>query len=210
MGALFFHLLHNPVALSCVIAEVRSTFSTEDEIHPGAELQSCAFLHACINETMRLVPAVPNGSPRCVLPGGLAVDDQYIPEGTNISTSLYVMMRKQEYFHDADEFRPGRWIVDPTMGVDEAHVQAAQRAFCPFGIGTRSCVGSKLALLELTVVLARTLFLYDMRLAPGAKCCAANTSAKKCEYPFKAWTIAFPEQGALVQFKRRQPDMPPG
>lgn len=157
---------------------------------------------------MRLVPAVPNGSPRCVLPGGLTVDGQYIPEGTIIATSLYVMIRKKEYFHDADEFQPGRWVVDPKTGVDEEHVQAAQQAFCPFGIGTRSCVGSKLALLELTVVLARTLLFYDMRLAPGAKCCATNTGAKKCEYPFKVWTIAFPEQSALIQFKRRQTDTP--
>ncbi|KAJ5151733.1 hypothetical protein N7492_010028 [Penicillium capsulatum] len=204
IGALFYYLVHDPQALERLATEIRATFSTTDEIHPGTKLNSCTFLRACIDETTRLIPAVPNGSPRCILSGGMIVDGRFIPEGTVVSTSLYVLMRKNEYFHDSDEFRPGRWVADPATGVDEASVQAAREAFCPFGTGPRSCVGKRMALLELTVVLARTLFLYDMRLAPGAKCCATNTGPKKCEYPFKAWSVAFPEQEALLQFRSRQ------
>ncbi|KAJ5267074.1 hypothetical protein N7478_009882 [Penicillium angulare] len=204
MSALFFYLVHDRNALERLAAEVRAAFSSEDEIRPGPELNSCTFLQACINETMRLIPAVPNGSPRCVLPGGLKVGDEIIPEGTTVATSLYVLMRRSDYFHNPDEFRPWRFVVDPAAGVDEESVQAAHQAFVPFGIGPRSCVGWKLGWTELNLALARTLFLYDMRLAPGARCCATNRSAKNCEYHFKGWSIAYPSQGASVQFKKRQ------
>ncbi|KOS42691.1 hypothetical protein ACN38_g6432 [Penicillium nordicum] len=203
MSALFFYILHDPDALSRVTAEIRAAFDNEDEIIAGPKLNSCHFLHACVDETMRLLPAVANGSPRRVLPGGLTVGGQHIPEGVTVSSSLYVLFRKNEYFENPDEFQPRRWIVDPEFGTDEESVSMAKRAFCPFSVGPRSCVGWKLAWMELNVVLARSVFLYDMMLAPEAPCCASNRTGKKCEFRFKGYSIAAPIQGVPAQIKRR-------
>jgi hypothetical protein len=46
MAAVFFYLLHNPSWLACAAAEVRATFSSEEDILPGARLASCALLAA--------------------------------------------------------------------------------------------------------------------------------------------------------------------
>lgn len=49
-----------------------------------------------------------------------------------------------------------------------------------------------MACMELNVVLARTLFLYDMRMAPGAPCCAnTNITAAggECQYSTKAGLV---------------------
>ncbi|OGM43368.1 hypothetical protein ABOM_008724 [Aspergillus bombycis] len=204
MSALFFYILHHHDALSRVTAEVRGTFDHEDEIRAGPKLNSCHFLQACVNETMRLTPGVPNGSPRRVLAGGLTVDGRHIPEGVTVASSLYVLLRKKEYFKQPDAFWPQRWIVDPESGADEQSVRMARQVFCPFGLGPRSCIGRRLAWMDINVGLARIIFLYDMRLAPRAPCCAANTTGKRCEYHFKGYSTATPSQGTIAQFKRRE------
>jgi cytochrome P450 len=210
MSALFFYLLHNQDILLRVTAEIRATFTNEDEIRMGPKLKSCTFLQACINETMRLIPAVPNVTSRYVQAGGLVVDGRYIPEGVIVGTSLYTLQRNRNYFQDPDTFRPERWILNPEIGVDVESINLAQKAFCPFSIGPRSCVGWKLAWVELNVVLARTLFLYDMRLVPGelvpgAHRCTDTPGDKACDYLINAWAISSGKGGAIAQFERRAP-----
>ncbi len=202
MSAAIFYLLHNPAALARAISEVRSTFKTADEIQRITQINDCKFLQACINEALRLAPAVPLASLRSVEKGGLTlVNGQYIPEGTIVGTSLYTMQRNPEYFDKANSFRPERWLVDPDTGVSEESVNRTHEGFAPFGIGPRMCVGWRLGWLELNVMLARTLFLYDLRLAPGASCCSRRDPGQECEYSTKAWSVMTGE-GPVVQFRR--------
>ena len=51
--------------------------------------------------------------------------------------------------------------------VTEDEVATAQSAFCPFSIGPRGCIGKGLAYIEMSITLARVLFLYDLRRAVG-------------------------------------------
>ena len=204
MSAAFFFLLHRPEALARATAEVREAFTNGDDINRAAQVNCCKFLQACINETMRLVPAAPLASPRSVETGGISVAGHYIPASTTVGTSMYTMQRNPKYFSNPNSFRPERWLVDPASGVTEKSVDRALQAFAPFSIGPRTCVGWKLGWMELNVVLARTLFLYDMRIAPGAPCCAnGNTSVAggECQYSMKAWTI-MAREGPVVQFRR--------
>lgn len=46
-------------------------------------------------------------------------------------------------------------------------VALAREAFCPFSVGPRGCVGKGMAYLELSVALARVVWLFDFRLAAG-------------------------------------------
>lgn len=204
MSAAIFYLLHNPAALARAISEVRQTFKTADEIQRITQINDCKFLQACINEALRLAPAVPLTSLRIVQEGGLTLGYEHIPEGTIVGTSLYTMQRNPEYFDQPNSFRPERWFVDPATGVTEESVNRAHKAFAPFGIGPRQCVGWRLGWLELNVTLARTLFLYDLRLVPGAACCSRQTLGEDCEYSTKAWSVMAGE-GPVVQFRRAGP-----
>lgn len=198
MSGAFFYLAHHPDSLARLIREVRTSFAHEEEISMGAQLHSCTFLQACINETVRLVPSVSNAPPRDVQAGGILVDDEFVPQGTTLGTSIYTIQRNPRYFTAPDEFRPERWIVDPETGVNEDDIKTAKQGFCPFSIGPRSCVGWKLAWTELNVSIARTLFQYDMRLAPEATCCHGKRN--DCEYQFKGWMTSAVE-GPWVQFR---------
>ncbi|BCS27712.1 cytochrome P450 [Aspergillus puulaauensis] len=202
MSAAIFYLLHNPDALARAISEVRRTFQTADEIQRITQINDCKFLQACINEALRLAPAVPLASLRSVEKGGLTLaGGEHIPEGTIVATSLYTMQRNPEYFDQPNSFQPERWLVDPATGVTEESVSRALQGFAPFGIGPRMCVGWRLGWLELNVMLARTLFLYDLRLAPGAPCCSRRVPGQECGYSMKAWSVMAGE-GPVVQFRR--------
>ncbi|CAI7640285.1 unnamed protein product [Penicillium manginii] len=72
MGALFYYLLRNRKDLLKLTDEIRNSFNDEDDI-TRSSLNNCLYLDACVKETMRLVPAVPNLSPRLVKAGGLVV-----------------------------------------------------------------------------------------------------------------------------------------
>lgn len=89
MSGTLFLLGHHPDALARLTEELRVTFSNEDEIHIGQQLNSCKFLQACINESLRLLPFVPNSPPRIVQEGGIQIDQEFIPAGISRHIHLH-------------------------------------------------------------------------------------------------------------------------
>lgn len=139
MAAVFFYLLHNPAWLASATAEVRATFSSEEDILPGASLSSCELLAACITESMRLTPTAPNGPPRHVDEGGITIDGNFLPQGTIVSAPIYHLQRDGSFFESPNDFQPDRWIVDESRGYPEQRIERQQKAFFPFHVGPRSC-----------------------------------------------------------------------
>jgi len=156
---------------------------------------------------MRLFPPIPNYLPRHVQPGGITVDDQYVPEGTQVGVVHYSLFRNAYYFPNPETWRPERWIPDAAHGTTEESVQHARKAFVPFSAGPRVCLGQTIAEMEMRTVFARALWTYDVRLAPDATCCAKTPLGQVCE-PKMASHIAamLPGSGPMAQFKKR-PDL---
>lgn len=165
--ALFFYLTRYPHVYTKLIKEIRNTFQSIDEIHSGATLTSCQYLRACIDETMRMNVPLTTELPREVLSGGLEIDGQYIPEGTTVGTCGWAFTHNEEVFQDPEIYRPERWIVDETSGVTTEDVDRAKSAFFPFSSGPTNCVGKNLAILELLITAAKTLYQMDVRAFPG-------------------------------------------
>jgi cytochrome P450 len=204
IATVFWQLLHHSFARTRLTDEVRTTFPRLSDIRNGPALESCSYLEACIKETMRLYPPIANHLPRHVLPGGITVDDHYIPEGTDVGVVHYTLFRNPDYFPDPLAWRPERWIADPAQGITVESVQQAQKAFFPFGAGPRVCVGQTVAEMELRTVFARALWTHDMRLAPDAECCEKTPLGKPCEPNMGSYIAAtLPEGGPMAQFRRR-------
>ncbi|RAL12233.1 cytochrome P450 [Aspergillus homomorphus CBS 101889] len=123
LSATIYYLLYHQNSLARLTRELRTTFATEDSIRlDTASPTTSPYLHACINEALRLPPSVPNGPPRTVLPGRIPVDGDFIPEGTVIGTSIYTLHRNAAFFDQPDTFRPERWL-DPSSPEQGSQLQ---------------------------------------------------------------------------------------
>ncbi|KAI9755042.1 MAG: hypothetical protein M4579_004445 [Chaenotheca gracillima] len=167
MAGTLFYLLHNPATLESVNAEVRAAFDDVEQIRAGGRLNGCRYLRACIDEAMRLSPPVGGIMPREVMIGGVDIDGYHIPAGMDVGTPMYAIHHNELYYPEPFAYRPSRWIADSEEGVTADSVSLALSAFCPFSLGPRGCVGKAMAYMEMTIVLARLLWSYEMRLAPG-------------------------------------------
>jgi len=161
-----FYLLHyDEEKLLRLQREVRAAFTNVEDIR-GKSLASLEFLLACLDEGMRLSPGVGGLLPREVLSGGMIIDGQSFPQGVDVGVPHYAIHHNETYFPDAFEFKPERWLTEAGGGNPES-IALARSAFCPFGVGRTSCVGKTIAYREMSIILARIIWLYDMRLAPG-------------------------------------------
>lgn len=167
MTATFFYLLKNPDALNRVQAEVRTTFLAVEDIRMGPKLEGCSFLAACIQESLRLCPPVGSILPREVLPGGIRVDGEYFPAGTDLGVPHYAIHHNAEYYPDPYQYRPERWLTENGGAEDDTgeRLSKAQSAFTAFGVGRTSCIGKHLAEQEMRLAISHVLWLYDMRLS---------------------------------------------
>ena len=208
LTATLFYCLHYPPALSRLQDEIRSVFADVDEIRSSQRLDSCHYLRACINEALRLSPPVGALLPREILPGGLTVDDQHFPEGIDIGVPHYALHHNELHYPEPFVFKPDRWIVstDPNCEKSsEAAVAAAQSAFCAFGLGRHVCVGRGLAYAEMSVMLARIFWLYDMRLwgSLGEGRTSLGKGRERTN-EFQTWdSFTSTHEGPMVEFKLR-------
>ncbi|RAH66282.1 benzoate 4-monooxygenase cytochrome-like protein P450 [Aspergillus aculeatinus CBS 121060] len=184
LTATLFYLLHDSCeAYRRAQAEVRAAFADLEAIRIGPALAGCTFLYACVDEALRLSPPVGSVLPREVLPGGLTVsvdvnDDEgggggggegekryFVPAGTDVGVPVYALHHDARYWRDPHAFRPERWL---TVAEDKKKDGSSGfTAYAPFGAGGTSCVGRYLAYQEIGIILARLLWLLDIRLAPG-------------------------------------------
>ena len=236
--ASIFYLLHFPHTLERLQLEVRRTFSHLEEIRIGTKLNSCRYLTACIDESMRFSPSIPSILPREVLPGGIVVDGEWLPEGTDVGVPHYAIHHDERYFPDSFTYKPERWIgrdrkndarssistedfeerlaghrgteemgENSDEALENASLTVAQSAFTPFGIGRTSCIGKYLAYQEISLVLARMIWLYDMRSSPGSSTGEGRPDlgvgrGRKNEFQLQDRFVSMHE-GPLVQFKSR-------
>jgi cytochrome P450 len=195
ISACLFYLLHNPATLAALIREIRSTFISASDIHSGPPLNSCTYLRACIDETLRLSPPVPSHLPREVLPGGLTVDGHFLPEGTVVGTSPWAIHHNSEYFPEPFSFQPERQVLTPT---NADAIATAHAAFCPFSLGARGCVGKGVAYVEVSLALAHLLWRYDIALGEDEPSGGGGKVAPK------KWRGRTPEGEALPEERRRE------
>lgn len=169
LSGVFFGLSGNPSQCQKLVDEIRSTFSTPEEIVYGPKLLSCKYLRACIDEGMRLAPSGPCDLPREVLAGGIRINGQYYPQGTIVGTVPWVTTRDETVYDDPGQYRPERWIEDPSAGGGSKEAVARlKQSFHPFAAGPGSCLGRHVAMAEMLLTVARTLHRFDIRRKPGS------------------------------------------
>ncbi|PSR97179.1 averantin oxidoreductase, partial [Coniella lustricola] len=134
LTCLFAELATHPTAVRQIQQEVDSlcTTTTAAAEPDNYALSQLPYLQACLNEVLRLYPAVPSGIQRFTPPGGLKIgDDLFIPGDTIVQTPQYVFHRDARNFPRPDEFIPERWTTQPEL-IQNGSV------YSPFSIGKLS------------------------------------------------------------------------
>lgn len=167
-SATFFYLARNPECYQTLAREIRSTFDSDKDIQAGPRLSSCTYLRACIEEALRMSPPVSTTLWREKNPldqKPLVIDGHVVPSGTLIGVNTYAIHHNEQYFPNPFSFLPERWLHNADN--DQAR-KVARAAFAAFSIGPRACAGKSMAYLEISLVVAKTLFSFDFKRAPGS------------------------------------------
>ncbi|KIW12775.1 hypothetical protein PV08_07962 [Exophiala spinifera] len=121
-----------------------------------ADVKDLPYLNAVIKETMRLYPTIISTLPR-VLDVPLESGDVHLPAGTIVGMQNYVHHRDPLVYAEPNSFLPERWI-------GQSPSSEVEKAFTPFSLGTRNCIGQNLAKAELLLVVSIVFRRLDLRL----------------------------------------------
>ncbi|RDA87654.1 hypothetical protein CP532_3784 [Ophiocordyceps camponoti-leonardi (nom. inval.)] len=160
LSCLFFELALNQEARRTLQSEL-DQFHAATEVIDNASLSRLKYLGACIDEALRLFPAIISGLTRKTGSEGLQIGEVFIPADMTVLIPAYALSRDERFFVHADDFIPERWTTKPELMV------GGGAASFPFSHGPFSCPGKALALMELRYVTAEILSRFDVELAPG-------------------------------------------
>jgi cytochrome P450 len=201
-----FYLLSNPAIMEHLVKEIRESFDSAEAIH-NPKLGSLPYLHACIEETLRMNPPKASSLPREILKGGLTIDGQFLPKGVTVGSPLYVISHDPAVFPEPWSFKPERWIASPSTGNSQEMVSAAKAASVPFLIGPMNCIGKNMSYIALKLALAHLLFSNDIRIS--GKLTGGGSAEKEDElrrregeYQMDDWILGF-RDGPMIEVKAR-------
>lgn len=210
VSALTHYLLDRPDCMQRLVHELRGTFQEVEEIRTGEKLKSCRYLRACITETLRLSPSIPGIPLRTARKGGLVVNGEFYPEGTDVGVATYALHHAEEYWEDPYQFAPERWLScengETPSKYQTAEAQTkANEAFCAFGLGPDGCLGQTMVYQHAMIIVARMMWTFELRRTTGSDGAGrmgnAQQWARHGEYPLND-KFAAEGDGPWVQVRK--------
>ena len=151
LAAVFYFLLKNRGCYEKLMAELDEAVNngTIEDRGNGlvlwAESQRLRYLDAVIKEAFRLHPAPGLPLERTVPKGGAEICGEIIPGGTIVGCNPWVIHRRPEIFgDDVEAYRPERWLE-----ADKEKRKSMEGCMLQFGMGSRTCIGKNISLLEI-------------------------------------------------------------
>ncbi|GME48082.1 Cytochrome p450 protein [Neofusicoccum parvum] len=166
LSGLTYHLLLSPEKMSRLVEEIRSTFADEKDLTID-NLRRLTYLNACFEEGLRVYPPAPSGLPRTISKGGSTILGHYFPEKTRVSLPQWASYRYPANFTNPLVFAPERWLPDDPEYPPYAHDN--REILQPFSYGPRNCIGKNLAYHEMRLILAKTLWHFNLELCPQSR-----------------------------------------
>ncbi|XP_019597966.2 25-hydroxyvitamin D-1 alpha hydroxylase, mitochondrial [Rhinolophus sinicus] len=178
-----YELSRHPEVQTALHAEITAALGQGSNAQSSASaLSQLPLLKAVLKEVLRLYPVVPGNSR--VPDKDIRVGDYIIPKNTLVTLCHYATSRDPAQFPEPNAFRPARWL--------EEGPAPHPFASLPFGFGKRSCMGRRLAELELQMALAQILTHFEVQPEPGAAPVRPMTR-----------TVLVPERSINLQFVDR-------
>lgn len=147
LSSVFYHLMKHPKTYQRLREEI-DLAAKEGRISDPItfkESQDLPYLQAVIKEALRIHPATGLPMPRIVPKEGVHIAGRFIPGGSTVGVNSWVAHRIQSVFgSDAEMWRPERWL---EIG-EQGRGAEVEKSFLAFGMGSRTCIGKNISLLE--------------------------------------------------------------
>lgn len=146
-------------ALSWIIALLAEHSEAAERVRGEAStrgLEHLDYTTCVIKESMRLYPPAPLSV--SVAMQDVTLGDLFVPRGTRVDISSYVLHRLPWLWPEPKVFRPERFVE-----FDDRHTGA----YFPFLLGPHRCIGAGLAMLELRIVSAMLAQAFEFELPEG-------------------------------------------
>lgn len=163
--SVFYHLMKNPEVYKQVQHEIDEAFQEGRLSEPVkfSEALRLPLFCATIKEAFRIYPGIQLSMGRIVPVEGMELCGRFIPGGYWVGMNPAVVQFDTSIFgHDADQFRPARWLGPDAMNMDK-HMLI-------FGAGTRTCIGKNISLAELYKLTPAILRNFDLELVDKHSC----------------------------------------
>ncbi|KAA8644060.1 cytochrome P450 [Aspergillus tanneri] len=161
-----YHLLTNPSVYKRLADEIRGSFQNDESIDISS-IGKLSYLHAVLEESLRMYPPVPAMFPRKVPKGGAFINGQFVHEGTSVAVAFYSAFRATTNFTEPDSFLPERWLQESNNS-NQRFASDIKEVLQPFSYGPRNCLGKNLANAEMRLIATKLLWNFDMSLEDGS------------------------------------------
>lgn len=165
LTAILYCLLKHPRCFAKLREEISSSRHVGELSSPPTfkQTQSLPYLQAVVQESMRLFPAVGLPLQRVVPPGGVQISGHFISAGSVVGVNPWVFHYSTAIFGaDAAYFRPERWLE-----ADKETLADMNRHWMPFGLGSRTCIGKNISLLEIGKLMPVLVNTFEFELMDG-------------------------------------------
>uniref|UniRef100_A0AAT9UU34 Cytochrome P450 4NT1v1 n=1 Tax=Maconellicoccus hirsutus TaxID=177089 RepID=A0AAT9UU34_MACHI len=149
----------------------------------AADIANLDYLECCIKEVLRLYPPVPLIARHLTKP--LELPNQVIPPGTSVLVNVYSLHRDPKNFSNPNAFIPERFSSGELADKNPF-------SYVPFSAGPRNCIGQKLAMQTIKIILCNILKHYKVK-----------TSQKEDSLRLIAEVVLINENGINISIERR-------
>lgn len=147
-----YNLATNPECQEKLIEEIDTVLGKECPNYDN--VQKLDYLDRVFCESLRLYPSAARTNR--LAESDVVIENYTIPKGTDISFPIYSIHRDPRYWEDPEKFDPDRFT-------PENKAKRHPYAYLPFGHGPRSCIGMRLAQVEMKFAMAYILQHYRFK-----------------------------------------------
>ncbi|KAB5563501.1 cytochrome P450 oxidoreductase [Coniochaeta sp. 2T2.1] len=186
MRTIMFNVAKNRDVYAALCREIRDEAKLTLPVSYAAA-RPLPYLAAVIQEALRIHP--PTGIMYCrtVPAEGATIGGKFLPGGTEVGVSPWVVQYDEELFPHPERFEPERWL-----SPDADLVARRKRSMMAFSAGSHTCLGKHISLMEITKLIASLLVRYDIALEDP-----------ESRLSIKVRWFA-PQTGLIVKIKKRE------
>jgi|tagenome__1003787_1003787.scaffolds.fasta_scaffold20984451_4 cytochrome P450 len=153
---ILYALARNPEVEEEVRAELAANLDGRQPTFQDRE--RLRFTGRVVDETMRLFPPAWMNTRRAAR--DVSLGSYLLPAGSVVIASQFTAHRDPEHWPDPERFDPDRFLPEAVAG-------RPRFAYFPFGGGPRQCLGGRVAMLEIMIILPMLLQSFRLRLPAG-------------------------------------------